>query len=135
MAGLLGEFDTMESELKAERQQLACRDRHSRLKLTVRDFVRDSRQSSWAGLHAVKSRPGGRKHPPDLYAWVPLVAESMCCTDLVHLGAPSAAGIAGHRGTISTPEASKFCTAGELTHHRVQAGARMPRCFAFQPGW
>jgi hypothetical protein len=36
-----------------------------------------------------------RADPPRyLHAGVLLVAESMCCTDVVHLGAQSAAGIA-----------------------------------------
>jgi hypothetical protein len=45
---------------RVARSTAATTDRHSSLKLTVRDSVRDGRQSSRARLHAVKSRPGGR---------------------------------------------------------------------------
>jgi hypothetical protein len=61
-------------------------------------------QLTWAG----DDTPPGPPRIPDLYSWAPLVAESMCCTDLVHLGGRSAAIIPGYRGTVSTPEASKF---------------------------
>jgi hypothetical protein len=61
-------------------------------------------QLTWAG----DDTPPGPPRMPDLYSWAPLVAESMCCTDLVHLGGRSAAIIPGYRGTVSTQEASKF---------------------------
>lgn len=47
--------------------------------------------------------------PSYLYAWVPLIAESTCCTELADVGARSAAAVAGNRGTVPTQEASKFC--------------------------
>jgi hypothetical protein len=48
-------------------------------------------------LAAAPFLPGARSWAARAFqdlAGVPLVAESMCCTDVVHLGAQSAAGIA-----------------------------------------
>jgi hypothetical protein len=54
------------SSHRAAGSAVATTDRHSRLKLTVRDSVRDGGQSSRGS--AVRHReglPGGRKYPPD----------------------------------------------------------------------
>jgi hypothetical protein len=69
--------------------------------------------STWANILNRSGRVEGR-----LIALAPICGSHgllegqepfKCCTDLVHLGARSAAGITGHRGTVSTQEASKFC--------------------------